>query len=334
MARRNIIMNLMHTFGIGLKPSRRRTPRRGANETRRPGSRAGAKPREAKSGFPIRSGRAGFTLLETMVALSIFSMVLIGLQRMVMSNERAQEVGTRISHVNQNIRAALEIVSRDLRMAGSGFAGIPVQTSNGSVREVIYPITPGYASGAPADSVSVLAGLGEAATMLAAAMDSPASDIDCLSVDGFEAGDLVVVTDGVSADLFEVTSVSLGSAKLHHSSSSPRNVPAGHSQWPAGGYPAGSRAVKVSIITLKTEESGGVLRLTRKVDDDPAVALVENVKNLTFTYRLSDGTQTRNPASPAQIQEVILSLEAALRSGWGLDSRSVVTNTSVRPRSV
>jgi Tfp pilus assembly protein PilW len=269
-----------------------------------------------------------------MVALSIFSMVLIGLHRMVASNERAQEIGTRISHVNQDIRAALEIVSRDLRMAGSGFAGIPVQTSNGAAREVIYPITPGYAFGGPADSVSVLAGLGEAVTMLAATMESPASDIECVSVDGFEEGDLVVVTDGVSADLFEVTSISVGNAKLHHSSSSPKNVPAGHSEWPAGGYPAGSRAVKVSQVTLKVEEEQGVVRLTRRVDNDTPVAVIENVKALTFTYRISNGTQSRNPASLDQIQEIIVSLEASLRSGWGLEDRSVVTNTSVRPRSV
>jgi hypothetical protein len=269
-----------------------------------------------------------------MVALSIFSMVLIGLHRMVASNERAQEVGTRISHVNQNIRAALEVVSRDLRMAGSGFAGIPVQTSNGTLREVIFPITPGYAHGNPADSVTVLAGLGEAVTMLATALENPGSDIECVSVDGFEAGDLVVVTDGVSADLFEVTAVSPGSAELHCSPSSPMNIPAGHSEWPAGGYPSGSRAVKVSRITLKAEEDGGTVRLTRRVDKDTPVMLIENVVALTFTYRMSDGTQSRNPASLDHVQEVIVSLEAALRSGWGLEDRSVVTNTSVRPRSV
>ena len=334
MAKRNSIMSLAYTLGFGLKPTRWRVPRPRTWETRRPGPRPCAKPGEVRSSFPFRDGRGGFTLLETMVALSIFSMVLIGLHRMVASNERAQEVGTRISHVNQDIRAALEIVSRDIRMAGSGFAGIPVQTSNGTVREVIYPITPGYAVGGPADSVSVLAGLGEAVTLLATTMENPVSDIECVSVDGFEVGDLVVVTDGVSADLFEVTAISVGNAKLHHSSSSPKNNSAWHSEWPAGGYPAGSRAVKVSQITLKTEEDQGVVRLTRRVDEETPVALIENVKALTFTYRISDGTQSRNPASLDRIQEVIVSLEASLRSGWGLEDRSVVTNTSVRPRSV
>jgi hypothetical protein len=219
-------------------------------------------------------------------------------------------------------------------MAGSGFAGIPVQTSNGPIREVIFPITPGFAFGASADSVSVLAGMGDGVTTLVADAENPGSDLECVSVDGFEVGDLVVVTDGVSADLFEVTALSVGNATLHISAASPKNDPDGHSVWPAGGYPAGSRAVKVDQITLKTEESQGVVRLTRRVNEDTPVNLIENVVELTFTYRISDGTQSRNPASLDQIQEVIVSLEAALRSGWGLEDRSVVTNTSVRPRSV
>ena len=285
-----------------------------------------------------RRGRGGFSMIEMLISLSVFSMVLVGLHRLALSSERSQEIGSRITHVNQDLRAALEIISRDLRMAGSGFAGIPVQTANGSAREVIFPITPGYTFSDDTDSVSVLAGFGDATTVLAEEMAAPSSDIDCLSLDGFAAGDLLVITDGVFADMFEITGLvpqgGGSGGKLLHDLSRPKNDPGGHSQWPAGGYPAGSRAAKVNRITLQAVDEQGALRLFRRVDGGTPIPIINDLRTITFTYRLPDGTETRNPPSPRDIQEVIFNIEAGLRSGWGLEDRSVVTSTSVRPRSV
>jgi prepilin-type N-terminal cleavage/methylation domain-containing protein len=281
-------------------------------------------------------GRRGFTLVEVLISLSVLSVLLLALHRLAVSSERSQEIGTRITHANQNLRSALEIVSRDLRMAGSGFAGIPVQTANGACREVVFPITPGYTFSDDADSVTVLAGLDDSATHLSGPMATPSSDIDCKSVAGFSPGDLVVVTDGTLADMFEVTAVvhqGATAGKLLHDPSKPRNVSSGHSQWPGGGYPSGSRVTKVSRVTLQAVDEHGALKLMRRVNGDSPVPLIQNLKAVTFSYRLPDGTETRNPPSPADIQEIIVNIEAGLRSGWGLEDRSVTTSTSVRPRS-
>lgn len=107
MAIRNILRSLAYTMGFGLKPTRRRVFRSRTWEARRPGPRSFAKPRKFKSGVLYRDGRPGLTFLEAMVALGIFSIVLIGLHRMVASKEGAQEVGTRTSQVNLDIRGAL-----------------------------------------------------------------------------------------------------------------------------------------------------------------------------------------------------------------------------------
>lgn len=287
--------------------------------------------------FAGPKGRGGFSLIETMISLGIFSVVLVALHQLAVSSERSQEIGTRVTHVNQDLRAALEIMSRDLRMAGSGFAGISVQTADGPVREVIYPVQPGYTFANDADSVTILAGLDDKATMLTGTMASATSAIECLSLAGFAVGDLVVVTDGVSADMFEVTGITPqgggSGGKLFHSPSRPRNDPSGHSVWPAGGYMAGSHVIKVSLISLRALDDGGMLKLFRRIDGETPVPLIEQLKSITFTYRLTNGTETRNPPSPEDIQEIILSIDAGLRSGWGLDGRSVVTSTSVRPRS-
>jgi hypothetical protein len=283
-------------------------------------------------------GRAGYSMIEALISISVFSVVLMGLHQLAISSEKSQELGTRISHANQDLRAALEIISRDLRMAGSGFAGISVQTADGPIREVIHPVSPGYTYAADADSVSILAGLDGVGTLLTDTMSSPSAYIECSSLEGFSPGDLVVVTDGVSADLFEVTDIvpkgGGPGGRLEHAPSSPRNNPGGHTQWPAGGYVAGSHVVKVNQISLRPVDDGGVLKLFRRIDGGEAIPIVENVNTITFTYRLSDGTETRNPPSPEDIVEIILSIDAGLRPGWGLDDRSVATSTSVRPRSI
>jgi len=280
---------------------------------------------------------AGFSLLEALISLTVFSLILIGLHNLTLTSERSQEVGSRITRANQDLRAALEIVSRDLRMAGSGFAGLPVQTADGPMRRVIYPVTPGCTYGSESDSVQVLASLDGTATVLVEPMTTPSSEMKCASLEGFSPGDLVVVTDGVFADMFEVTAVVVQGGgpggKLSHNPSRPKNDASGHSEWPAGGYATGSRVTKVNTVVLRTVQQGDELRLYRKVDDGPAVPLVSGVRKLTFTYRLGDGTETRNPPVDADIMEIMVGVEAGLRSGWGAGERVVAMATSVRPRS-
>ena len=96
---------------------------------------------------------------------------------------------------------------------------------------------------------------------------------------------------------------------------------------------AGCHVAKVNRISLQVLDDDGVQKLYRRVDGGAEIPILENVESLTLTYRLTDGTETRNPPSPADIEEIIVNIKAGLRSGFGADARSIVTSTSVRPRS-
>ncbi len=62
--------------------------------------------------------RKGVTLIELLVALVISGIVIAGIYRIFVSQTKAYTVQDQVVEVQQNIRSAMEILLRDLRMAG------------------------------------------------------------------------------------------------------------------------------------------------------------------------------------------------------------------------
>ncbi len=62
--------------------------------------------------------RKGVTLIELLVGLVISGIVIAGIYRIFVSQTKAYTVQDQVVEVQQNIRSAMEILLRDLRMAG------------------------------------------------------------------------------------------------------------------------------------------------------------------------------------------------------------------------
>jgi len=71
---------------------------------------------EFKSGWMLN--KIGVTLIELLVALIIFGIAIGAAYRVFMTQTRAYTVQDQVVEVQQNIRGAMEIIERDLRMAG------------------------------------------------------------------------------------------------------------------------------------------------------------------------------------------------------------------------
>jgi prepilin-type N-terminal cleavage/methylation domain-containing protein len=65
-----------------------------------------------------RFNAKGITLIELLIALVIFGMVVAGIYRLFIAQSKAYTVQDQIVDVQQNIRSAMEILLKDLRMAG------------------------------------------------------------------------------------------------------------------------------------------------------------------------------------------------------------------------
>jgi len=82
----------------------------------------------------IRSNRA-FTIIELLVGILISAVLLAGLYSVFFSQQTAFSAQEQVAEMNQNIRAALDLMTREIRLAGyktstSTFNGIAAATSN------------------------------------------------------------------------------------------------------------------------------------------------------------------------------------------------------------
>ena len=62
--------------------------------------------------------RRGFTLIELLVAIAVASIVIIGSYMGVNQFTKQQNITSNYMDISQNARTAIEILKRDIRMAG------------------------------------------------------------------------------------------------------------------------------------------------------------------------------------------------------------------------
>jgi len=76
----------------------------------------------------------GFTLIELMAGILISAIIMAGLYSVLFSQQKAFSAQEQVAEMNQNIRAALDLMTREIRLAGyktstSTFDGIATATS-------------------------------------------------------------------------------------------------------------------------------------------------------------------------------------------------------------
>lgn len=67
---------------------------------------------------PIARQPGGFTLVEMLIALALGSLVLLGLFDFLSFQQRAYMVQEWVAEMQQNARAAMDVLTREIRMAG------------------------------------------------------------------------------------------------------------------------------------------------------------------------------------------------------------------------
>ena len=78
---------------------------------------------------PLRRARErGFTLLELLVAITIAAVVLTGLATAVQSQSRSAIFALGSADMSQDVRSAIDLFKRDLRMAGYNLGAVPPAT--------------------------------------------------------------------------------------------------------------------------------------------------------------------------------------------------------------
>ena len=276
---------------------------------------------------------AGFTLIEMMAAFVILIIAMTAAYATFEFQHASFTVQNRVAETQQNLRAAIEVMSRDIRLAGYGIpsqVGLPPGLlPNGD--NTIRNLSPLNRTTGP-DELYIMylydMDANSPPTTLTSPMPNQSAEINVGSVTGFSIGDLVIISNGLTADMFEVTQVQAASLKLQHNpggSAREYNSPGGHSLWPAGGYGTGSTVAKVRFVRYfidnVTDPAHPTLMLDKMTGPAPQ-PLADDIEDMQFQFGLDtngdfivDTTAVNSPtaAQIPQIRQVRVMLSARTR---------------------
>jgi hypothetical protein len=204
----------------------------------------------------------------------------------------------------------VQLIEREARMAGSGWGRIPVYGNNSAGTAVtLQAVVPGFTSIASDDSV-LLVGAWQSSTTIAASMPSQSSNLQVQDVTGFGPNDLVLITNGLYANMVQVTATNSSSQHIQLNPSSPYNSSGGfkvsQGHWPAGGYGAGSMVEKLTLSSYymdRTSYRKPVL-MRHEYGLSPQVAAY-NVDGFRVWYQMQNGTWTRNPQNMVEVEKIM-----------------------------
>lgn len=115
--------------------------------------------------------KRGLTLTELLVALAMSSLIIAGLYRTFIGQQRTYTVQEQTVEMRQNARGAISNMSRELRMAGFGAVGmvLPVQLGGNTYSNIVNRNTP------VAGSITIVSGLltPDSKTSTLTSIDSP-----------------------------------------------------------------------------------------------------------------------------------------------------------------
>jgi type II secretory pathway pseudopilin PulG len=251
----------------------------------------------------------GFTLIELMIAGMVFLTAVGVLLGILARNEDAREKTYNVIEARQNARASLDFLVREIRMAGSGLA-IPVVTSTASGDSLtLYPVNPDSTADG-SGSLTILGQFDDVETTLSAVMLQPSTTIEVNSAADFVVGDLIAVTNGPFANLFQITGIE--GTNIYHGTGSTYNIISGHSHWPPGGYPVNSQVIKMQLVNYYIDNSdSSCTRIVRKVEGEDPRVISDYVQSLEVQYEIKDHTIHSFPPDPSLIESVILTIEAS-----------------------
>jgi type IV pilus assembly protein PilW len=95
-----------------------------------------------KGGSPL--GGKGITLIELLVVLVVSGMIVAGIYRLFIAQSRAYTIQDQVAEVQQNIRGAMDLLLRDIRMAGfdddCSSSTVTINKSSPNYEHIVYPV--------------------------------------------------------------------------------------------------------------------------------------------------------------------------------------------------
>ena len=248
------------------------------------------------------------------------------------------ETAAAMSETNQNIRASINLIARDLTMAGTGIpiGGLPIPngTPSSQVKRpgwgvnyfpnatgVLSVVTPGWplgpsVIGQTSDEIHIVS-----VPPVTNFVNVPISSINGAGTQitlasgptGILVGNIIMITNQIGSAIGMVTGIDTTNHTIRFDSTDPiqLNQPTAAAgkiaNLQSGGVFPPSIATQIQMITYYLDNSNPdqVVRLMRQLDapdppgnPNPPATVANSIVALRFTYDLSDGTTINDPNPP------------------------------------
>ncbi len=232
--------------------------------------------------------RAGTSFLEVMVALAIMGVVTTAIFKLYITQHQNYMVQDDVSNVQQNARAVINELGRQIRMAGF---------------DLPLGIDPIVAANTNPDTITITYSSTGCETYLASAMATAGSQLDCaVDVSCFDDGQWVYIfhPDSGGGEWFQISTVDAGGMKLQQAAGATLSK-----AFDKDAIVLSLSQVKFFLDTLSNPDNPS---LCLGLPGQPPLMYAENIVDLQFRYRMKNGMLLDQPVVTDDIREVLISL--------------------------
>lgn len=228
---------------------------------------------------------AGVTILEVLIALFITSIITVAVLRLYVTQHKNYMVQDDITDIQQNARASIDELSRQIRLAGYdlplGLEGI-----------IAYDTNP--------DTIVIQYKDGNCDTYLSAPMPQPSAELKCGSdISCFYDGQWIFIYDADSAqgEWFVITEVQEAALHIQHNTMSLGR------KYDANALLLALTRVKYYIDNTTDPDHP---KLMIQPMGKPPMVYAENISDLQFNYVMKNGATESEPKLTENIREVVI----------------------------
>jgi prepilin-type N-terminal cleavage/methylation domain-containing protein len=263
----------------------------------------------------FRNAEAGFTLVEVLSALAILALAMTAVFATFTTQQKSFTVQSRVAEMQQNLRQGVEHMMRDIRLAGYGVpAAVTLPAGvlpSGTTIRALFPVD----NTAGPDSIYLLylydMEASQPPTWNINPMASGDGSVDVDHTIGFltAGGEMVLITDGATADLYE-TSAAVGTV-LTFGGGYAYNAVA-HGGYGIGPPPATVAKARFVRYYIDSSDAAHPMLMVDRMAGLPPQPVADDIEDVQLQYGLdttatSDGivdSWVDNVATSAQIAQI------------------------------
>jgi len=229
------------------------------------------------------------SILEVLIALFLAGIVTTAIFQIYITQHKNWMIQEDITDIQQNARAAIDELNRNIRLAGYGLPSgmIPINAHDTNPDTIIINFSRTDCSAPLSDP-----------------MPLPSSELKCIGSDisCFNDGDWVYICHPGTGDgeYFEITEVQVAAAHIQHNKVPLSKV-----------YNKGAAVVQLDRIKYYIDYSDSLHpNLMMQVSLQKPQVYAENIDDLQFRYTMKNGITTDSPVISANIREVEILISA------------------------